>query len=104
MALAFPRAGAAAPRSPAGPATIAIGAAPGYRTQERASNLSTPDGWAVALVHSSYTLVKVVDGRLLAVRGVREAPKGGVELGLSHSCEAPADDDAGSSVRVAKDS
>ena len=96
MALVTPRGAATVPRSPAEPATVTVYAAPGYSVQERASDLTTPDGWAVALVHSPYALVKVVDGRFLAVRGAREPPEGGMELGLSHSSEAPADDEAGS--------
>lgn len=57
--------------------------------RERDGDFSLAESWAVALQHSPYALVKLVDVRYLAIREVREAGEGVVELGLRHSSDPP---------------
>ncbi|KAL3919629.1 MAG: hypothetical protein SGPRY_005561, partial [Prymnesium sp.] len=85
MALATPRGVPAAPRLLARPDTVEILAAPGYSVQARAHDLSSAEGWAIALASAQLS------------------QEGAVEIGLSHSAEAPDDHDDGSWVEVASD-
>ncbi|KAL3926720.1 MAG: hypothetical protein SGPRY_003174 [Prymnesium sp.] len=85
MALSTPQAPPADARTLEDSVCVASLLAPGYCVRARAQDLASADGVAVALVHSTYALAKLADGRFLAARAARETGDGCIELGLSHT-------------------
>ena len=100
MAMETPEGAHAHPRRLDQLAAVTLLAASGYSAHERARDLSSAEGWSLALVQSPYALAKLRDGRYLAVRAARDSRMGLVELGLSYSADPPDDDDDESWVAV----
>ncbi|KAL3904903.1 MAG: hypothetical protein SGPRY_011112, partial [Prymnesium sp.] len=83
MALATPQGHAAALPLLTHTPVVDVFVAPEYDVQERASDLTSAEGWALALVQSPYALAKLQDRRYLAAHvRPREARSRSLFLGF----------------------